>query len=142
MLTSFFHKGQFKGSLGSSLGWGDKTMCALRPFPCLRPPVTPSECAASSFKRTVPGTWSSLESGHRLGFLLKSFAVNAIRWDGIDYDIPSSTPRPIFAIDLKFLVDVVTANGDASTRSLKPRLTTSGERLRSEGWRLEDGLHN
>lgn len=31
-------------------------MLALRPVPCLRPPVTDSECAAVSSRMTVPGT--------------------------------------------------------------------------------------
>jgi hypothetical protein len=48
--------GQFKGSFGSSEGWGAKTIWAFLPVPCFNNPVTASVCAAFSFSRTVPGT--------------------------------------------------------------------------------------
>src|ERR1700738_4724629 len=40
--SSFRGLGQFKGSFGSSDGWGAKTICAFLPVPCFNNPVTAS----------------------------------------------------------------------------------------------------
>jgi hypothetical protein len=36
MISSFFHIGQLSGSLGSSLGGGERTISLFLPVPCLR----------------------------------------------------------------------------------------------------------
>lgn len=58
MIISLRHNGKLRGSLGSSLGCGDNTMCEFFPVPCFKLPVSDvwSCGAALSSRRTVPGT--------------------------------------------------------------------------------------
>jgi hypothetical protein len=115
-MSSFFHRGQFNGSFGSALGWGESTICESVPVPCRKLRVTSSEWEASSFSRTVPGTCGIFLSANRNQMDCEPRHCHCAD----DSFIPSKTPNPIVVVVLYFCLVPFPGNQSSKGQGKKP----------------------